>query len=805
MIDPLKRASIPASLTKLANLLTPTLLACIVLLLATLGFFGQVFLSEEPVVLSHSSTDISLQFVYWRDFGFKQLAQGNLALWNPYIFGGTPYFGGFQAALLYPPNWFYLILPLPTAINFGIVLHIFLAGLFMYFWTSGRGLQPVACLTSSLLFMFCGAHFLHVYAGHLTNLCVIAWIPLLFFAVDGYFKKLSTSWILLGILGVCMQVLAGHPQYVFFTGVAVGIYSVLQLRRPFFWRRLMGLAAMYGGGAALSAVQLITGLQATSEGIRARGLSYSMASMFSFPPENFLTLLVPGFFGNLTDFPYWGRWYLWEVSLFLGVSGLVLAIYGALYGERRVRCFSVTMIILLMILAIGAYSPMFKFLYHWVPGFNLFRSTCKFIVLTSIFTLMLSAIGIDALTRNTNRLGHFSRILAAVALVMSGIGLSTYWLTMKDGVNLWEGFLQRIVSTREVYFPLAAYHDPEFVNEAGVFAAKGVLICCATLLLLALLFSLIKSVPQVVYLIAAMAIVEILIFAKTTQASFDINAARFPEIENFLKSQPGDYRVLFPEVPDMTMSLEARNLWGYDPGVLKRYAEFMTFSQGLDPDDASQYLQFKQYHPFYEMLRCRFLFVADGTRTQVRRISETLPRLQLTQDWVVLSDRDRILTTMESPTFNPRKTVILESPPVPAPIKTDLRGEAEVVESSTDHLTIEANLPASSILLITDNYSSGWQAVALPGSAQQEYSVLPANYTFRAIPLSAGRHRLRMEYLPRGFLVGKWISIVSLAAYVLALAWHLSPRFRRNGKLSKGTGGLGKGAADREESETHRL
>ena len=39
-----------------------------------------------------------------------------------------------------------------------------------------RQLLQAACLAGTLA-MFCGAHFLHVYAGHLPNLCTMVWVP----------------------------------------------------------------------------------------------------------------------------------------------------------------------------------------------------------------------------------------------------------------------------------------------------------------------------------------------------------------------------------------------------------------------------------------------------------------------------------------------------------------------------------------------------------------------------------------------------------------------------------------------------
>src|ERR1700736_5406319 len=85
-------------------------LCSLALLLAlTLAMFGDVLFVGSTRVVGHPITDLYLQFLPWRDFGFRELAKGNLALWNPHIFGGAPYFGAMQAALLYPPNCLFAI------------------------------------------------------------------------------------------------------------------------------------------------------------------------------------------------------------------------------------------------------------------------------------------------------------------------------------------------------------------------------------------------------------------------------------------------------------------------------------------------------------------------------------------------------------------------------------------------------------------------------------------------------------------------------------------------------------------------
>jgi hypothetical protein len=445
-----------------------TLLAAAILLAFALAVFGDVLFASGDTVVSQSGNDICLQYAAWRQFGFSQLRHGNFPLWNPHIYSGAPFFGGLQSGLLYPLNYPYLFLPLARAINVGVALHVFLGGLFMYLWASRRGLRFLACLLCGVLWMFCGQHYFHITAGHLAGLISTAWIPLLFLALDGLFEDEAPAfttkaprhqernfglrvkafflgalvpwwswtghrarWILLGSLTIAMMALGGDPQYLFHVGVAAAIYSALCLATAANRTRILaGLAAMCAVGAVIAAVQLLSGIETTAESFRGgRGVSYDFASVFWFPPENFLTLLAPKFFGPVSR--YWGRWLLlWEMCLFIGVTGLLLAIYGAIAprspasveagrsgaeGERPKRRFSLAMALTLLVLALGAWLPPI------VTGF--FPS-----LICAFFLLRFWKAAAD-----TPRLRLFIR--TALALLLLAV-LALWWLTPLFDVRL---------------------------------------------------------------------------------------------------------------------------------------------------------------------------------------------------------------------------------------------------------------------------------------------------------------------------------------------------------------------------------
>ena len=207
-----------------------------------------------------------------------------------------------QSALLSPPNWLFLILPLPLAVNWSIALNLWLLGALTYLWASRRGLHPFAAFVSGALAMFCAPTFLHVMAGHPANLSSMAWIPLQFLAIDEWLARRKPAWCLVGMLAIAMQIFGGHPQYVYFAGIASGVYALMRLAEPQ-QKRLLALAGLLSipvGGALLAAVQLLAGVQAVEETVRALPLPIWFAGSFSLPPENLVTLLAPGFFGDFS-------------------------------------------------------------------------------------------------------------------------------------------------------------------------------------------------------------------------------------------------------------------------------------------------------------------------------------------------------------------------------------------------------------------------------------------------------------------------------------------------------------------------
>lgn len=739
-----------------------TIVSLVLLLAVALAMFADLLFAGGTRVLGHPGSDMFLQYFAWREFGFRELAKGNLALWNPHIFSGAPYCGGMQGALLYAPNWLFLVLPTAVAINWSVALHVFAIGAFMFFWMKQRGLSAAASFFAGMLVMFCGAFFPHVFAGHLPQLTAMTWSPLIFCSIDAVFRNPRVCWSLLGMFAIGMQTLAGFPQYVFYTAIIAGLYAALRLVGHWNWRIATALLSIYPAGGLLAAAQLLPAIQTMRETARGFRLPFQFASMLSLPPENFMTLLAPNFFGQMAK--YWGRWYLWETSLFIGVAGLVFAIYATIRCERATKWRSLVVISAAFLLALGAYTPLFGLLYTWVPGFDRFRSISKFSFLASLFLCLLAASGLDRLFRQKRIETPF---IAAVLAGAAALGLAGWWTA---SAGFWPGLMKAIRASGQSYLFPQLYADTEFIAQSQHLAAMSLFVAAGVCALLGIILAFARREPRALFGVIGLSAVEMFVFAHGTRATFDSAIIVNPDEKSFLSEHPGDYRIMNVANPNSAMLIGAQDMWGYEATVVRRYAEFMTWSQGGDPDQAMSYVKFVRYDPLFGMLRLGYVLRQHGTELEIGDAPEPpMSHLQLVSNYSVLPDRNAIFDALRSAAFDPAREVILESEPEPRPSPSESAGTARIVASSTDALEIEADVQQPAILLITDAFTPSWRAVALPGSVQTNYKLLPANYILRAVPLQAGHHHLRVEYARDALTIGKWISILATLAFLAAL------------------------------------
>ena len=412
------------------------------LLALTVAVAATLFLVPSGLAFGSELGDLPGQFASWRAFAVDSLRAGHFPLWNPYTYSGEPFLGGFQSALLYPPNLLFLLLPLPRAIDLSVLAHLLILGWGMWVWAERRRLHPLAGFLAGAVLVLSGVVYPHVFAGHLSNICTMAWSPWILSGLESWWTDRRRAGLFEASGAICLQILAGHSQYVFLTALAAGLFGLLSsIAEPSVRRRaLPAVAACYLGAALLAAAQLFPGFAAIGESAR-QDQSFVQASVFSFPPENFLTLFAPGFFGDPLHTAYWGRWYIQEMTVFIGAAGVVLVLVGSTHPAhgRRGR-WDLAACGLLLLLAMGAYTPLYHPLYDFVPGFRLIRGMSKFTFPALLFAALALGAGVDALIRREpiRRSVIWFALGLALALAVTGFLLGAHPEWIGDWMRGWQ-------------------------------------------------------------------------------------------------------------------------------------------------------------------------------------------------------------------------------------------------------------------------------------------------------------------------------------------------------------------------------
>lgn len=758
-----------------ASLERKRLVPYLVLALPVIALFGGVMVSPGEWVASHGEYDAKCYYAPVRAFGYGEIAKGHVPLWNPHTFSGNPFVAGFQSALYYPLNLHYVVLPLALSLNLEIALHVYLIGAFMFAWARDRGLSVVAALLAAMAVQYSGPYFLHVFAGHLAYLDVLAWSPLVFLSVDRVLDTRRISWALVGAWALAMMVLAGHPQ---------GFFCVLVILLPYTcarWcvsryraRSLALLSILLIAPVFLSAPQLWPGLALTAESVRANGLSFNIASSISFPPENLMTFLAPSCFGDGEYAPYVGRWVHWETCIFMGISTFALAMYALIAGSGRRRYLWATLAGLALVLALGRYTPIFGLLHGTVPGFNAFRAPARHSFPTTLFLALLAGHGFDILRSGARRNRPLAVFIGLAALLALG-GAAFLQLGSADSLYVWLGRVFRALNVpNEVRWKVEDISPGAFASHAALVLTIAAFVC----VLLAASFAMARPYRWSAYVVAMVGVVELLVFARAYRPTFSLASVRSPELAQLVTSRPVDFRMFDFAEENYPLGIGANDMWGYDSTALMRYVELIACTQGVNVEDAYSEITFTHFHPLYAMFRCQYIIDSRNGGKIVHAFRKTLPRALLLGQYTIAPDKAARLNMLADPAFNPGERVVLESEPNPKPVVGGPTGAVRVTDETTDSFYVDVEAPAPAILLITDSYASNWRARPVGERTQSHYEILPANHTLIGVPLSAGSHRIHFEYDPPSAKWGLRVGILSTAMCVVIwlVALFLGPR-----------------------------
>jgi hypothetical protein len=358
--------------------------------------FGVPALLGHPV---YPGDDLTQNFPL-RVLAGQQIRNGQLPLFDPYVWSGAPLLAGWNAGAAYPLTFLFAIVPATAAWTLNLIVTWAAAGLGMFFFLRALRLGSLPSVLGALSFAFAGA--MSAQVGHFGLVAGMSWVPVELLAVLRLCETRSIAsrlgWIAVlgGTFG--LTILAGEPRAADDAGVIVLMYAAWQVAR--LGRRYGPAALSVAGGVVLGiclgAVQWLPGLAAIGTSQRA----VSSAALFdsgSLPHKWLLLMLVPDLLGGSGSFgqpAYFAHYNLAEVTSYVGVLPLVAAF--ALLGRFRLRPrppeWIIWHVIALagLILALGGNTPAGQLLVH-LPLFGGQRLQSRNILVTDLALAVLLA------------------------------------------------------------------------------------------------------------------------------------------------------------------------------------------------------------------------------------------------------------------------------------------------------------------------------------------------------------------------------------------------------------------------------
>lgn len=413
------------------------------------AFLGGMVLSPDDALLFNTPLR-----VMWADM----LRSGSLPLWNPYIFGGMPLLGAAQGGVLFPLNWFYILLPPAIAVNLTVLSTYSLASLGAFLYARRSGAPLSGAFATSLVWTFCGFMVAHI--GHPNAIQVAALLPWLLWALDGFGAKGGRGRGALVAVVVALQVFAGHQQTLVYALLLAGAYTLVMGRTAAgaARSRYLGSLAFMAVGLLLAAVQILPTAELMRNSLRASA-SYEFFSSFSLPPVFVGALLAPyvvgGGDGRLFAAPYIGEPFYGEYIGYVGIAALALAALALRFvPDARTKFWAATLALALA-LALGRYLPfdLYNIVYH-IPVINLFRVPARHLMEFDFALAVLAGRGVVAFVgAPATRVKILQRwtISTGIVLFLLTVAVVTVW--RPDDFRLFRDAPATFLRAPELFMP----------------------------------------------------------------------------------------------------------------------------------------------------------------------------------------------------------------------------------------------------------------------------------------------------------------------------------------------------------------
>jgi hypothetical protein len=740
--------------------------------------------------------DFTVTFLPLRLFAARELREGRLATWNPFLFEGA-----FQLPALYPPELLHALRPDPVFVSWLLTLHLPLAALAAYWLARELGASRPGAFVSGAVYSLAG------FALSCLNLYVFLQALALAPFVVGLLRRAAHRGGRAVLAAAALVALALSTLAVEFVAQSIVLGLALGLAAAPGRVGVSRLGLALGLGIARAGLPIGLTLGLLPETARGAGFTPDVALANAVHPAVLFQSLLPGLFG-LPSAPaeaWWGGRFFskglpYFLSLYLGPLTLALAAVGTVALPRRVRPVLLAFAALGLWYALGERGGLAPLVAR-LPLSGAFRFPSKALFLPHLAVAMAAGFAVERL-----RVGRAWGWLAgaAGAAAALAVGLAVVLSAASPGLVAWTGVAPS-------YWPIVAGITR---HEAGVVL---LLALAAGAVAWAVRRRALRSGPAVA-LVTALAAADLAragagLNRQEGPSFFDpmpeIAALRLDDLDGGRVFSYGlDHSPAFREVlarggPALTLTglyLHRQILGPYANVIDRVEAAEANDLTGLAPrqrelsPEAYQPGRARALMPWLRNAGVARVLSLDplsdpdlvpmtsvpagppGVAIHVYGLN-TWPRASLACRATPVASAEEALALPYRKGFDPWREVALERQggegPDDALPATCTKGRARRVSWTAAEERYEVDSNASAYLVVRASHARGWRGF-VDGVPQP---VLRANGKHRAVAVNAGRHEVVLRYEAPGLVPGAAASLLGLLA--TAVLWVVLGRGTR--------------------------
>lgn len=783
------------------------------LLLVSIFFWKVILFSDQMIYSVHRRPeyfcipDVVTSDYPWHFFVDSMLKNGNLPLWLPYTVSGEPCIANPQTAVFYPLSIIlFSIFPVYLAIGYGMLLHLFLAGFFMYLLLRYIGLGKVSSLISAIVFML--APFFIAHLHHYPMICTVVWMPLIFLLFSVTLDKQSLFWGSITAIFLGLQFLAGQTQIFLYTVFLLTLYFLFRfflVLKETNWnfrdRKHLNQFAIFvlvlTVGVLLSAIQLVPTFELSKYTTRSEW-GYASATAISLPPRNIIALLSPWFFGNAFDGNFWSGDNYVDLCGYIGIFPLMLVLFAVAFKRsNRYVSFFFMLALFSLLFAMGRYTPFYWLLWRFIPGFDMFRYPSRFLILFIFSASILSGFGFSFLVGNITsnekeKIWQATKVLAALILLLAGIIITAH-VGREHILQLGKKMLIQKYYAHSLTLPLEHYLQKVTLVYSTILRDLPILLVLSIIsgTIIALR---IKEKVRLKYLniIVILFLLSNLWFYNTgfidTKNPKEIYCE--PECVTFVRKDQGIYRGtyriynfdfngrqpgleekdIFREIPgNLSIIYEIHELGGRCAYQLKHYHQLYSSIRSLSDNEN---------HPILTLLNAKYILtkkqlsnsglklVFAKNDTYVYENEQVLPKAFIVHRAKVAATEKDALRELKDENFDPPKCVLLDKSPRNEIFSEGESERVEIKKYSPNEIIIEANTVTPGFLILSEIWYPTWKVYVngQPAEIYKSYLALMSVY------VDKGRHVVKFTHESFSLKFGSWITFSTMIFLIIVTA-----------------------------------